>query len=765
MALSTPSSIRALDRNERQNFLALWVLFAALNLAVIPWGAQRGPEIPEVIGVTGTIAFVAGLLTAYFLGNEYRHTGRTGLLYLTCAYLYGAVMAMLHALSYPGALLPQGIGGTHQTFGWAFLAWRAGFALIVLAAVLFVGKYDGRSPRLRQRLTWGCVTTLAACVLVYTLCANASLVEIDGDRFITLALAVCWVIVALGALSLVLIWRTPATADVLYFWLGLVVVGYMADLAMSSASGLRYTLGWYVSKANIALSSCILLVFWLAQRPTADQPLWTRTVATYLAALCVLAAGLSLHWALSPWMGMRVPYATTFGAIGVTVLMAGWGPATVVAVVGFTVANYYFVEPVAAFEVIDPGDVLSGVVFFFSATVIVMLGETMRRARDRARQAEIELQARAEELQQADVNKSRFLAILSHELRNPLAPLRTGLALLTLARDEKTAGETHAMMERQVGYLARLIDDLLDVSRIEQGKLELKRTKIALDSAVRNAIETARPNIEAKSQQLIVRQAQELLCVEGDPTRLSQVIANLLHNASKFTPSGGRIEIETRSEGDVSVISVKDDGIGIPPEDLKSVFEMFVQVQSTRSEAAGGLGLGLNLVRTLVELHGGAVEARSAGMGKGSEFSVRLPLAEADADLMMTATPARRAQRGEKRRILVVDDNQDAANTLSDLLRIDGHETQPAYDGGTALRIAHEFRPDVAFIDLNMPGMDGFELARRIRAEPWGKSLTLIALTGMGQQSEIEQTRQTGFDYHLTKPALPDQVLRIAAGI
>jgi signal transduction histidine kinase len=488
-------------------------------------------------------------------------------------------------------------------------------------------------------------------------------------------------------------------------------------------------------------------------------------VAAYLGGLCVLAAGLCLHWALSPWMGLRVPYATTFGAVGVTVLMAGWGPATLVAGVGFAVANYYFVEPVGTFEVIDTGDVLSGFLFFFSATVIVMLGETMRRARDRARQAEIELQARAADLQQADVNKSRFLAILSHELRNPLAPLRTGLALLRLARDEKATGETHAMMERQVGYLARLIDDLLDVSRIEQGKLELKRAKTALDHVVRDAIETARPNIEAKSQQLIVRLSRELLCVEGDRTRLSQVVANLLHNASKFTPAGGRIEIETRSEGDAGVVSVKDNGIGIPPEALNAVFDMFVQVQSTGSEATGGLGLGLNLVRTLVELHGGAVEARSAGLGKGSEFTVRLPLVEADSELVMTTTPATGAVSGAKRRILVVDDNQDAADTLSDLLRIEGHATQPAYDGGTALKIAQEFRPEVAFIDLNMPGMDGSELARRIRVEPWGRSMTLVALTGMGQQSEIEQTRQTGFDYHLTKPALPDQVLRIAAGI
>ena len=462
------------------------------------------------------------------------------------------------------------------------------------------------------------------------------------------------------------------------------------------------------------------------------------------------------------WMGLRVPYATTFGAVAVTVWMGGWRPAALVAVLGFSIATFYFVEPVGKFDITDIDNVLTAVLFCISTTIIILLGENMRRARDRARAAETELKARAEHLQQADANRARFLAILSHELRNPLAPLRTGLALLKAKRDEKYTAETYAMMERQIAHLTRLIDDLLDISRIDQGKLELKREKVAIAAVVRGAVEAVRPNIEAKSQQLEVQHAQAPLYVEGDPTRLSQVVANLLHNASKFTPSESRIELATEPESGDVLITVKDHGIGIAPEHLRAVFDMFVQLDASKSEATGGLGLGLNLVRTLVALHGGTVEARSDGIGKGSEFIVRLPLAQAPT----VESPVKPAQRAAatQRRVLVVDDNPDAVDSLSDLLRIEGHEVRPAYGGEQALECAREFRPDVAFIDLNMPGLDGFEVARRIRAESWGKPMMLVALTGMGQQSEVEQTRQAGYDYHLTKPALPDQVLRLAAG-
>ncbi|HWA39514.1 MAG TPA: ATP-binding protein [Burkholderiales bacterium] len=378
-------------------------------------------------------------------------------------------------------------------------------------------------------------------------------------------------------------------------------------------------------------------------------------------------------------------------------------------------------------------------------------------ARDR------ELRRQAAELQAADANKSQFLALLSHELRNPLAPISNGLTVLKMRGDAQTAARTHAMMERQIGQLRRLIDDLLDVSRIDRGKLELHRERVAVDAVVRNAIETAKPAIEAKHQELAVRYAPVALYVEGDAVRLGQVVANLLNNAAKFTPRGGRIEIVTRAEDARAVISVTDTGIGFAAEDRERIFEMFVQLDASRTQAAGGLGLGLTLVRSLVAMHGGAIEAQSDGPGRGAAFTVRLPLSEAPAaeHEVAEALPARQA-RG---RVMVVDDNVDAADSLADILGMEGFDVRACYAGDAALSLARQFRPEVAFLDLNMPGISGIELAKALRAEPWGGRLRLVALTGMGQRADLEATRDAGFAAHLTKPASPAEVIRLASAV
>jgi signal transduction histidine kinase/ActR/RegA family two-component response regulator len=377
-------------------------------------------------------------------------------------------------------------------------------------------------------------------------------------------------------------------------------------------------------------------------------------------------------------------------------------------------------------------------------------------ARDR------ELRQQASELQAADANKSQFLAVLSHELRNPLAPLLNGLTILKLRADPQTAARTHAMMERQIGQLRRLIDDLLDVSRIDRGKLDLRTERLAVDAVVRGAIETAKPALEAKQQQLVVRYAREPLYVDGDAVRLGQVVANLLNNAAKFTPANGRIEIETRAADGEAVVCVRDSGIGFPPEDRARIFDSFVQLDTSRSQAAGGLGLGLTLVRALVQMHGGRVEAKSEGPGRGAEFTVHLPLASAPE----AAAPVRptRITPDNARRILVVDDNVDAADTLAELLRIEGFDVRKCYNGADALALSRDFHPDVAFIDLNMPGMSGFELARALRAEPRTRGTRLVALTGMGQKTDVEATRAAGFDAHVTKPASADELRRVANG-
>jgi signal transduction histidine kinase/ActR/RegA family two-component response regulator len=375
-----------------------------------------------------------------------------------------------------------------------------------------------------------------------------------------------------------------------------------------------------------------------------------------------------------------------------------------------------------------------------------------------AKRLERELAHRAHQLERADSNKSQFLATLSHELRNPLAPLRNGLAILK--RRGGDSADMLTMMDRQLGQLVRLVDDLLDVSRIDRGKIDLKRERVALDSVVSAAIETARPSIDAKAHELVVRFAQKSLHVEGDPVRLAQILSNLLINAAKFTPPSGRIELGMQAaDGEVS-ISVRDNGVGIDREQLPRVFEMFVQLESPQEH--GGLGLGLALVKSLVELHHGRVEARSDGVGKGSEFIVRLPLSQGAGEPAVARPSTGSAVGG--RRVLVVDDNEDGAESMGALLSASGHDVSVFYDAEKALTAATLSAPEIAFVDLNMPGMDGFELARRLRELPSGQQMRLVAVTGMGREADVMRTRAAGFDAHLTKPADPERLLEFAAG-
>lgn len=376
------------------------------------------------------------------------------------------------------------------------------------------------------------------------------------------------------------------------------------------------------------------------------------------------------------------------------------------------------------------------------------------------KQLAMELKQRAADLQRANALKSLFLATLSHELRNPLAPIRNAIGILK-ERIPEHLGNIPAMMDRQMQIATRLIDDLLDASRIDRGKLELRRENVSLESIIEDAIETARPSIEAKSHELLVRHAPANVRVHADPARLAQVIANLLNNAAKFTPPGGRIVLSARAKAGFAMLRVRDNGVGIEPADLDNIFDMFVQLDSGKREAGAGLGLGLALARSLITMHEGEISAHSAGPGKGSEFRIRLPLVE--------APPQRTAQVGPprpdntSRQILVVDDNVDAATSLATLLEFRGHRVRACFDGSAAFEEAEISPPEVAFIDLNMPSPDGIELCRMIRSHPWGRNVKLIALTGMGQPDDLERTRAAGFDQHLTKPVNPDDLF-IAIG-
>ena len=368
-----------------------------------------------------------------------------------------------------------------------------------------------------------------------------------------------------------------------------------------------------------------------------------------------------------------------------------------------------------------------------------------------------------QELRTEDRRKDEFLATLAHELRNPLAPIRTGLAILRVARDGETAEKTREIIERQLAHMVRLVDDLLDLSRVTRGKIQLERERVDIRSIVGAALEASRPLIEAAGLELTVRLPDRPVLLDADRTRLAQVVSNLLNNAAKYTERGGRVALDAEVDDGALVLRVRDTGVGIPQELLSHIFEMFAQVGQSVGRSQGGLGIGLTLVQRLVDLHGGRVWAESGGSGRGSTFVVRLPLA-ADGDAEPRRNEAPRPPLSKQvRRVLVVDDNADAAETLASLLALDGHDVRVAGTGPDALSVLAGFSPDVAFLDIGLPGMSGYELARRIRGEPRHAGVRLVAVTGWGQREDRRLSHEAGFDHHLTKPVDPHDVQSLVA--
>ncbi len=389
------------------------------------------------------------------------------------------------------------------------------------------------------------------------------------------------------------------------------------------------------------------------------------------------------------------------------------------------------------------------------------ISDRKRADAERQQLLEREREARAQ-AEIASRSKDEFLAMLGHELRNPLAPIVTALQLMRL-RDDGAVHKERTIIERQVNHLVRLVDDLLDVSRITRGKIELKRERIELAEVVAKAIEMASPLIEERRHRLTLRVPRQGLLVEADAVRLAQVISNLLNNAAKYTEPQGSITLSARRQGDEVVLAVRDNGIGLRPEILPQIFDLFVQESQALDRAQGGLGLGLAIVRILVELHGGTVEARSAGAGRGSEFAVRLPAAAA-AESEVPAPERGIAPRPDALRVLVVDDNVDAAELLAESVRLMGHVAQAAYDGPAALRIAARFRPDLALLDIGLPVMDGYELARHLRELPGLEALRLVAVTGYLQEADRRHTTAAGFARHLVKPIHIEDLEELLAG-
>jgi len=436
-----------------------------------------------------------------------------------------------------------------------------------------------------------------------------------------------------------------------------------------------------------------------------------------------------------------------FVAVMISTWYGGFGPGLLATAFSALAIDYFFMPPAHSMSV-GLDDILELVVFMLIALLISSLSK-------RRRLLEAELQRRVEELAEADRRKDEFLATLAHELRNPLAPILSALELMRLrTADDPTLKGLMDAVERQTWHLARLVDDLLEVSRITRGKVRLRKEPLDLETVVARAVETSRPFIEARKHELSVSPPGEPVRLEADPIRLEQVLINLLNNAAKYTDPGGRIWLTWAREGGEAVVRVRDTGIGIPPEMLSRIFDLFTQVDRSLDRAQGGLGIGLTLVRNLIEMHGGAVSADSAGPGRGSEFVVRLPALppgpepEAAESEPVTTKPK---ARGSGRRVLVVDDNVDAATTLGELLRLWGHKVWVAYDGPGAIQETLAHQPEVVLLDIGLPEMDGYEVARRLQQIGPEKPM-LIALTGYGQEEDQCQSEKAGFAHHFTKP-------------
>ncbi len=366
-------------------------------------------------------------------------------------------------------------------------------------------------------------------------------------------------------------------------------------------------------------------------------------------------------------------------------------------------------------------------------------------------------------LREADRRKDEFLASLAHELRNPLAPIRNGLQILRLGGSGEIAETARKMMERQLAQMVRLIDDLLDLSRISRGKIQLRSERLELVKVIQQAVETSRPLIDQAGHELLIDVPIAPIYVDGDLTRLAQVFSNLLNNAAKYTEQGGRVQLIAQRQGTEVTVSVKDNGLGIPLNMLPKVFDMFTQVDRNLERSQGGLGIGLSIVRSLVEMHGGSIKAKSDGHGMGSEFIVRLPVALSVAEMHEIDEKANR--HSSLRRILVADDNRDAATSLAIMLELMGNEVKTAHDGLEALDVALLFRPELIFLDIGMPRLNGHETAKRIREQPWGKSITLVALTGWGQEEDRRKSEEAGFNFHIVKPIEPAALEKLLSSL
>ncbi|WP_119717599.1 ATP-binding response regulator [Cognatilysobacter tabacisoli] len=496
----------------------------------------------------------------------------------------------------------------------------------------------------------------------------------------------------------------------------------------------------------------------------------------YLAAPAAVALALFVRVRFWPELFEVATFLPLFMAVLFCAWLGGLGPGLVATVLGAVASAWWLLPPTGSFAIAGGEQQLQLALFVLLALAITLACESLHDERRRAEglrhdiddleAMQARLHALAADLSEADRRKDEFLATLAHELRNPLAPISNSLEILRLAPDPDTLQAARATMARQLAHLVRLVDDLLDVSRISRDKLQLRREIVALQTVVDNVVESAGPFVASQGHALAVSMPDEPIELEADPVRLAQVVGNLLHNAAKYTPHGGHLSIEATLDDDTVEIVIADDGIGLPDDLRDRVFDMFRQGDASLERTRGGLGIGLGLARRLVELHGGTILLDSDGPGRGTRAVVRLPAlrgargGEGATAAEPVATPAVRPLR-----IVVADDNRDAADTMAQVLRAAGHHVNVANDGIEALALAESVRPDLLLLDIGMPGLNGFEVCRRLRTAPWARSVPIVAITGLGQPSDRDRSRDAGFDAHWIKPIDPARLHALIAGL
>ena len=766
------SSLPADARNWRLA-IGVGVISLAVFILLAPYASTPVGRLDAFIPAYQSALILTDLATAALLFGKWNVSRSRAVAILAAGYLFTAVITAGHTLTFPGLFAPQGLlGAGQQSTAWIYMFWHAIFPLFV------IGYARTTKPQIDQRGTVGWALGAVALAAVFTGLATAGEAAMPaimrGHGYASAYSAVVGVVwlTPLAALF-VLARKRPKT--VLDVWLMVVMWVWACDIGLSAVFNAgRFDLGFYAGRTFGLLAGSFLL--WV---------LLFESVSMYRRMAAVNRAEVDIQIARESEARLRA-MADAMPQIAfvrrpdgsVEFINQRWHEYT-----GLLTGEADELE-----RVVHPEDLpemmrrwkealansqalefelrlrraSDGAYHWFLLREVPVKDETGGVFRWYGTATDINERKQAEQaLQASDRRKDEFLAVLAHELRNPLGPIRNAIQILNVvAAHEPTARKARQVIDRQSGHMARLIDDLLDVARITHGKLEIKKARCDLVATVRDACEDYRPALEAAGLQLNIDIPNEPIWVYGDETRLNQIVGNVLHNSVKFTEAGGQIAVKVQCTAKGCEVNLRDTGIGMDEETLQRMFQSFNQADRSLDRSRGGLGLGLALVKHLVELHDGHIDASSAGVGRGSEITVVIPLEVTAAAPRQAGAAGVEEPRGPLR-ILVVEDNIDAAETLCVLLELKGHMTDKAHNGRAGLEACRSFKPHIVFCDIGLPGLDGYEVARALRREPESADVYLVALTGYGQQEDQRRTREAGFDLHLIKP-VDDSALEMA---